>query len=60
MCPSGLAVHHPTYETRLEYEMGGFPVKTGRNQTKEEIYAAVMKDTHKYALVDEAISHFAA
>ena len=50
MCPSGLEVHHPAYETLLEYAMGGCPVKTGHNWTKEETHAAVMRVPHKSAL----------
>ena len=60
MCPSGLAVHHPAYETFKIYATKGFPVKNGRNWTKEEIDAAVIRGTHKSALADEAIAHFAA
>ena len=60
MCPSGLAVHHPAFDTLLKYATGGCPVKTGRNWTKEEIHAAVMRGPHESALSDEAIAHFAA
>ena len=35
-------------------------MKTGRNWTKEEIHAAVMRGPHESALSDEAIAHFAA
>ena len=34
MGPSGLAVHHPAYETLQKYATGGYPIKTGRNWTK--------------------------
>ena len=60
MCPSGLAVNHPAYETLQKYATGGCPVKTGQNWTKEEIHAAVMRGFHQSALTEEAISHFAA
>ena len=60
MCPSGLAVHHPAYETLLKYATEGRPVKTGRNWTKEEIHAAVMRVPHESALADDDISHFSA
>ena len=60
MCPSGLTVYHPAYETLLKYAMGGCPVKTGCNWTKEEIHAAMMRGPHESALTEEAISHFAA
>ena len=60
MCPSRLAVHHPTYETLLEYATGGYPDNTVRNRTKEEIHAAVMRVPHEYALPDKAIVHFDA
>ena len=60
MCPSGLAVHHPDYETFKIYATEGCPVKTGQNWTKEEIHAVVMRFSHYLALVEEEISHFAA
>ena len=60
MCLSDLAVHHPAYEILQKYATGGFPVNTGRNCTKEEIYAAVMRGTHESDLAEEAIAHFAA
>ena len=60
MCPSGLAVHHPAYETLQKYATGGCPIKTGRNCTKEEIRAEVMRCPHESALAGESIAHFAA
>ena len=60
MCPSGLAVHHPSYETLNIYATEGCPVKTVRNWTKEEIHAAGMRGPHESALAEEAISHFSA
>ena len=60
MCPSGLAVNHPSYETLKRYATGGCPVKTNQNWTKEEIHAAVMRGHHGSALSKEAISHFTA
>ena len=60
MCPLGLAVHHPAYETLKIYATEGCPVKTGRNWTKEDIHAAVMRGPHESALAEEAISHFSA
>ena len=60
MCPSGLAVHHPDYETLQKYATGGCPVKTGQNWTKEEIHAAVMRGPHDSDLAEETIAHFAA
>ena len=60
MCLSGLAVHHPAYETLQKYATGGFPIKNGRILTKEEIHAAVMRGPHNSALEEEAISHFTA
>ena len=60
MCLSGLAVHHPASETLKRYATGGCPVKTGRNWTKEEIHAAVMRGPHESALAEKAISHFAS
>ena len=60
MCPSGLAVRQPAYETLKRYATEGCPVKTGRNWTKEDINAAVMRGPHESALSEEAIAHFAA
>ena len=60
MCPSGLAVHHSAYKTLQKYATGGCPIKTGRNCTKEEICAAVMRVPHESALSEKAIAHFAA
>ena len=60
MCPLGLSVYHPAYETLQKYVTVGCPVKTGRNYTKEKIHAAVMRGPHESALVEEAIAHFAA
>ena len=57
---SGLEVHHPTYETLLEYATGGCPVKTGRNCTKEEIHATVTRGPNESAMIEETIAHFAA
>ena len=60
ICPSGLEVHHPAYETFKIYAIEGCPVKTGLNWTKEEINAAVMRVPQKSNLSEEAISHFVA
>ena len=60
MCPSGLAVHCPAYETKQKYATGGRPVKTGRNWNKEEIHAAVIMGPHESALSEEVIAHFSA
>ena len=60
MCLLGLAVHHPAYETLRKYATRGCPVNTGRNWTKEEIHAAVMRVPHYSNLAEEAIAHFAA
>ena len=60
MLLSGLEVHHPAYERLLKYATGGFPVKNGRDWTKEEIHAAVMRVPHESALSDDTIAHFAA
>ena len=56
MCQSGLAVHHPAYETLKKYATGGCPVKTIQNWNKEEIHVAVMKGPHESDLVEEATS----
>ena len=52
MCPSGLVVHHLTYETLQNYVTAGCSVKTGQNWTKEEIHAAVIRGPHESALAD--------
>ena len=58
LCSLGLVVHHPAYETLLEYATGGFSINSGRNCTKEEIHAAVMRGPHESALEDKYIGHF--
>ena len=58
MCPPGLAVHYPVYETLLEYTTGECLNNTGRNWTKEGIHAAVMRVPHESAFADKAIAHF--
>ena len=60
MCPLGLAVHHPDYETLKRYATEGCPVKNGRNWTKEEINSAVMRGPHESDLSEESVAHFAA
>ena len=60
MCPSGLAVYNPAYETLHKYATGGCPVKTGLNYTKEEIHAAVMRGPHESVLAEKAIANFTA
>ena len=60
VCPSGLAVHRPAYETLKRYATEVCPVKTGGNRNKEDINAAVMRGPHESALSEEAISHFTA
>ena len=60
MCPLGLAVHHPAYETLKRYATEGCPIKTGRKCTKGEIIAALMSGLNKSALSEEAIAHFDA
>ena len=60
MCLTGLEVHHPAYETLLNYTTGGCPVKTGRYWVKEETHVAVMRVPHESALAEDTISHFAA
>ena len=60
MCPLGLAVHHPDYETLKRHATEGCPVKTDQNWSKEEIHAAVMRGPHESDLAEEAISHLAS
>ena len=40
--------------------MGGCPINTGQNFTKEEIHAEVMRGPHESALSEEAIYNFTA
>ena len=56
--PVGFGSSLPDYETLQKYATGGFPVNTGRNWTKVEIHAVVMRGPHESALAEEAISHF--
>ena len=56
MCPLGLAVHHPAYETLKRYATEGCPLKTGQDWTKEDINAAVMRGPHESALSEEVIA----
>ena len=60
MCPLGLEVHLPSYETLLKYATKGCPVKTGLNWTNEEIHTEVMRVPYESSLAEEAIAHFAA
>ena len=60
ICLSGLAGHHPDYETLQKYATGECPVKTVRNWNKEEIHAAVMRGPHESYLAEEAINNFTA
>ena len=60
MCPSGLAVHHPAYETLQKYATGRCTIKTGQNLTKEEIHTAEMRGPQESALAEEVITHLAA
>ena len=60
MCSSGLAVHHPDYETLQKYATGGCPVKTVQNWTKGEIHAVATRVPHDSDLSLKAIDHFTA
>jgi hypothetical protein len=55
MCPRGLALHHPAAAKLLEYATGGCPANTGRNWSKEQIWAAVERGPHVSALNPDAI-----
>ena len=55
MCPSGLALHHPAAAALLEYATQGCPCNTGKDWTKEQVAAAVLKGPHKSALEPDAI-----
>lgn len=55
MCPRGLALHHPAAAKLLQYATGGCPTNTGKNWTKEQIWAAVERGPHVSALDPDAI-----
>jgi hypothetical protein len=55
MCPRGLALHHPAAAKLLEYATGGCPANTGKNWSKEQIWAAVERGPHVSALNPDSI-----
>ena len=61
MCPSGLALHHPTAAALLQYAANGCPVMPGRDWTFEEIETAVavMRGPHVSVLEPDAILQLA-
>jgi len=59
MCPSGLALHHPSAAALLQYATSGCPVMPGRDWTFEEIEAAVLRGPHVSALEPDAIQQLA-
>jgi len=60
MCPSGLALCHPTADLLREWATYGCPTNTGTPWTAEQMQAAVDRGPHRLALSDEAIAHFRA
>ncbi len=58
MSPLVLAKQHLLFQMLLDYAMGGCPVKTGWQWSKEEITAAVEHGPYESALSDEAIDYF--
>eukprot|EP00956_Cyclotella_meneghiniana_P024898 scaffold50779_cov23-Cyclotella_meneghiniana.AAC.1 len=55
MCPQGLALHHPAAGALLEYATQGCPCNTGKDWTKEQLWAAVERGPHVSALEPDAI-----
>eukprot|EP00956_Cyclotella_meneghiniana_P042490 scaffold248501_cov111-Cyclotella_meneghiniana.AAC.1 len=55
MCPQGLALHHPAAGALLEYATQGCPCNTGKDWTKEQIWAAVQRGPHASSLEPDAI-----
>ena len=60
MCPSGLALCHPTADLLHEWATYGCPTNTGTPWTAEQIQAVVDRGPHCSALSNEAIAHFKA
>ena len=58
MCPTGPALNHPAATLLREWATLGCPTRTGRNWTKEEIWAAVERGPHQSATSPEALTHF--
>ena len=56
MCPSGLALHHPSADLLLQYTMEGCPTKTGRPWTVQEILEAIENGPHASAMDPEAMA----
>eukprot|EP00956_Cyclotella_meneghiniana_P003235 scaffold3946_cov41-Cyclotella_meneghiniana.AAC.2 len=55
MCPQGLALHHPSAGALLQYATQGCPCNTGKDWTKEQIWAAVQRGPHVSSLEPDAI-----
>jgi len=60
MCPSGLALLHPTADLLKEWATYGCPTSTGAPWTPEQMQAVVDRGPHRSALTDNAIAHFRA
>jgi len=50
MCPTGLALHHPTADILEEYAEFSCPTNTGKPWTKAMVEAAIARGPHKSAL----------
>jgi hypothetical protein len=59
MCPAGIAMAHPTGDLLAEWSQLGFPTKTGRPWSKQEMWEAVAEGPHQSSLLPEALAHFA-
>ena len=59
MCPRGLALKHPAAALLKEWSIYGCPAMTGRDWTRAEMTAAIMRGPHESAMSPEAMEHFA-
>ena len=57
MCPAGIATSHPAGELLSEWSKLGFPTKTGRPWSKQEMWEAVAQGPHKSSQSPEALAH---
>lgn len=59
MCPTGRALKHPATGLLAEWATMGYPTKTGRPWSKDEIWEAVACGPHQSVLSPDALDHFA-
>jgi hypothetical protein len=58
MRPKGLAFYHPAAPLLKEYATFGCPTQTVKPWTKAEMWEAVARGPHQFALLPEAIKYF--